>query len=212
MTKITSEKILLDAGIQNPENVLQTFDVLLKLGVKALGADEGSLLVYRKKQKNLMFVTTVGGKQPKNFLTGKTVPIGKGVTGMAAMQHEVLTGTRASGTNFFNVPDDGNPPCVIAAPLLLDNELIGVITAVSFDEDKSFSMLDCQKYALVAKLGAIFIRQEQQIASLQTGGKYALTEQEVLKMKAVEQTVNCLKAHPDKGGTILQILTMLSEI
>ena len=211
MTKMTSDKILLDVGIQNPENVKQAFELLIQLGVKLLDADEGSLLVYRKEQKDLQFVSTLGGAAPK-LLVGKTVPVGEGITGMAAMSREIQTSTRASGSRFFEVPDDGKPNSVIAAPILLDDELIGVITAVSFDLEKSFSTVDCQKFAIVAELGAIVLRQEQQIAAIRSGIKSTLTEQETLERKAVEQTINWLKAHPDKGGRIVQILTMLNEL
>jgi transcriptional regulator with GAF, ATPase, and Fis domain len=211
MAKSMSDKILLDVGIQNSESVKLAFDLLIQLGLKLLGADEGSLLVYRKKYKDLQFVSTIGGDSPKQ-LVGKTVPIGEGITGMAAMSGEIQTSTRASGSRFFEVPDDGKPNSVIAAPILLDDELIGVITAVSFDLDKSFSTVDCQKYAIVAELGAIVLRQEQQIASFRSEIKTSLTEQEALERKAVEQTINWLKKHPDKGDKIIQILTMLSEL
>ncbi len=201
----------MNVGIHNPENVKQEFDLLIQLGLKILGADEGSLLIYRKKHKDLQFISTLGGAAPKQ-LVGKTVPLGEGITGMAAMTGEVQTSTRASGSRFFEVPDDGKPNSVIAAPILLDDELIGAITAVSFDSNKSFSTVDCQKFAIVAELGAIILRQEQQIASFQSKIKSSLTGQEALEMKAVEQTVNWLRANPDKGGKIIQILTMLSEL
>ena len=211
MAKPTSKELLLNVGIQNPENVKQAFDLLIQLGIKILGADEGSLLVYRKKHKDLQFICTLGGAAPKQ-LVGRTVPLGEGITGMAAITGEVQTSTRASGSHFFEVPDDGKPNSVIAAPILLDEELIGVVTAVSFDLNKSFSTVDCQNFAIVAELGAIVLRQEQQIASFQSKIKSSLTGQEALEMKAVEQTVNWLRANPDKGSEIIQILTMLSEL
>lgn len=206
-----SNDILQAAGIQKPEYIIQAFELLIPLGVKTLGADEGSLLVYRKKNNDLQFVCTLGGKAPKP-LTGKTVPIGKGITGMAAMQREILTGTRASGNIFFPVPDSGEPPCVIAAPILLDDELIGSVTAVSFDPKKSFSINDCQNFAIIAELGAIIFRWSQQLAAFQTGDRSSLTDQEKLEWDAKEQAVKCLKAHPNKGNSILQILTVLSKL
>ncbi|MBP5672408.1 MAG: GAF domain-containing protein [Victivallales bacterium] len=211
MKKVTSDKILLDVGIQNPADVTQAFELLILLGLKMLGADEGSLLVYRKEQKDLQFVCTFGGDTPKN-LTGETVPIGKGITGMAAMLKEIQTSTRTAGNQFFNVPDDGSPNSVIAAPILLDDELLGVVTAVSFDLSKSFSSDDCQKFAIVAELGAIILKWSQQIEAFHSNVKASLTKQEAMEKMALEQTIKWLRNHPDKSGKIVQILTMLGEL
>ena len=159
----------------------------------------------------MQFVCTFGGDKPKD-LTGEAVPIGKGITGMAAMLKEIQTSTRTSGRCFFDVPNDGKPNSVIAAPILLDDELIGVVTAVSFDLNKSFSPDDCKKFAIVAELGAIILRWSQQIEAFHSYVKVSLTEQEAMEKKAVEQTINWLKKHPDKGGKIIQILTTLGEL
>ena len=118
-----SSNLLALTGIQNPQKVLYSFKLLISLGLKLLNADEGSLLIFKKEQKQLQFVATVGSSDDE-VLVGKTVPLGKGITGMAALTGEIQTASRANGGNFFAVQDDGTPNSVIAAPIMLDDELI----------------------------------------------------------------------------------------
>ena len=109
-----SGEILSLVGIQNQNEVLHAFQLLISLGLKLLGADEGSLLVFRKKERDLQFAATVGNKA-NELLVGKTVPLGKGITGMAAMMGEIQSSSRAAGGNFYSVQDDGTPNSIIAA-------------------------------------------------------------------------------------------------
>ncbi|MBQ7402039.1 MAG: GAF domain-containing protein [Lentisphaeria bacterium] len=206
-----SSRILLLAGLQNPEKIKSAFQLLISLGLKLLGAEEGSLLIYRKEQNDLQFAATIGNNAPEH-LVGKTVPMGKGITGMAAMTCEIQTAARASGGDFFAVENDGSPNCVIAAPVMLDDELIGVITAVSFDKEKSFTNADCQNFSMLAELGAIIISQEQQLSNCLTGELNQLTEQSNLEMKAAKSAVDLIQKHPANPETILQILKSLGEL
>ncbi len=203
------DKILLAAGFLEPARVKLSFNLLIRLALKVLGADEGSLLKYQKKDNVLQFVCTVGGDIPAS-LEGKVVPVGKGITGMAALTREIQIGTRENG--LFNVPDDGAPHSVIAAPVLLDEELIGVMTAVSFDIRKSFTMDDYRNISIVAQLGAILLAHEQQITSYHSQGMSKLTEQGNDEVKAAQKTILWLQHHPNKKDNILKILSLLSEL
>ena len=208
---MNSSNILLLAGLQNPEKIKAAFRTLISLGLKLLKADEGSLLIYRKEQRDLQFAATVGGKSAEQ-LVGKTVPMGKGITGMAAMTCEIQTASRVAGGNFFAVEDDGSPNCVIAAPIMLDDELIGVITAVSFDKEKSFNNTDCQNFSDLAQLGAVIISQEQQISNYASGEMNHLTEQSSIEMQAAKSAIELVQKHPENPESILQILMLLGEI
>ncbi len=206
-----TDQILLSAGLRNPDKIKAAFSLLIKTGLRMLQADEGSLLVYRKEHSDLQFVSTIGGSSPTP-LQGLTVPIGRGITGMAAMTCEIQTASRASGSDFFDIADDGAPNSVIAAPILIDDELIGVITAVSFKRDKTFSTEDCQNFSLLASLGGIIITQEQQLASYASKKIKNLTEQSAQELKAAELAVTLLRKHPHNSEAVLQTLTQLNEL
>ena len=203
--------ILSLVGMQNPEKVLNAFKLLISLGLKLLGADEGSLLVFRKDRRELQFVATIGGKAG-DTLVGKTVPLGKGITGMAAMTGEIQTASRATGKNLFSIQDDGEPNSVIAAPIMLDDELIGVITAVSFRKEKEFSIDDCRNFDILSELGAVIITQEQEIAECTSKELHKLTRKSSMEMQAAQKAIDWMRNNPQKTDTILQILSMLGEL
>ena len=176
------DQILLASGIKNPEEIKYAFQLLIQTGLQLLKADEGSLLIYRKQEKDLQFACTIGAKNPEALL-GKTIPIGKGITGMAAMPCEIQSASRAGGSNFFDIADDGSPNSVVAAPMMLDDELIGVITAVSFDREKSFTTADCQNFSLLSQIGAIIISQQQQLANYASQQINTLTEKDSIELQ-----------------------------
>lgn len=203
--------ILSLVGIRNTEKVLASFKLLISLGLKLLDADEGSLLVFKKDRRELQFVATVGNETGE-LLVGKTVPLGKGITGMAAITGEIQTASKAAGRSLLSIQDDGEPNSVIAAPIMLDDELIGVITAVSFQSDKEFSSADCQNFSILSELGAIIISQEQEIANCTSRQLHKLTRQGSQEMEAAQKAIVWMRNHPQKTETVLQLLSLLSEL
>jgi GAF domain-containing protein len=119
----------------------KTLRLLVRMGVLVAGADEGSLLVHDESAGDLRFAMTVGSEESEQKLLGQRVPLGKGITGLAAVSREVHIGAptytdvqqteRHSGTH--------GPEAVIAAPMLIEERLVGVITAVSFQPGHRFS-------------------------------------------------------------------------
>ena len=205
------DNVLLLAGIRNPAKIREAFDLIIGLGLKMMDANEGSLLIYQKEQRMLQFAATVGTSSSSETLVGKTVPIGKGITGMAALTGEVQTASRSEG-NLLSVPEDGSPNSVIAAPILLDDELIGVITAVKFDNGKAFSSQDCQIFAMLAQLGAVIISQEQMISNYSSESINSLTEQDATEMQIARQALALAKKHPGKEQKVLQVLSLLTDL
>lgn len=133
---------------------------LIRIGLSVLGADQGSLLLVDEKGEKLRFAmvrSRVGGEEMARMegeLIGKSVPIGEGLTGMAALTRDVQTATRTESDWFYSVKGDGTPHAVLAAPMLIGDELVGVVTAVSFDGEKSFSAEDCVRYGHFANVAA----------------------------------------------------------
>jgi GAF domain-containing protein len=191
------------------EKVLQ---LLIELGAQFVGVHEGSLLVVDAASNELVFAMTVGQEGLGQALLGQRVPIGKGLVGLAAQTHEVQIGAPT-----FHLPQDQakpkkeEPRAEIAAPLVINDTLIGVITAVSFKEDKRFSSADALLYARIASVIAIVIDQRRRLAALQalSYGKEVsglLREDERLDLEIVATVSSLVKARPERKAAMARLL------
>ncbi len=199
-------------GIPEPEIVQQAIATLIQIGLRTLNADEGSLLLYRKRENELEFVCTQGLNRTPPNLTGKTVPMGKGFTGMAALTREIQTSSRAISDGFYHVEDDGSPNTVLAAPMLVDDDLIGVLTAVSFDTEKIFTSEDCHTFGLLALVGGLLIEQQQELTAIQTGTvPQTLSEQKATELKIAKLAVELVQKKPENAEKAIKILELLKE-
>lgn len=144
--------------------------LLIQLGAQVVGAAEGSLLVYDKAQNDLVFVMTVGGSQQ---LIGQRVPMSKGLTGLAAATREVQIGA----PTFTGVQQAAGPEAVIAAPMLINDDLVGVITAVTFEKGKRFSANDGDLYGRLATVAGVVVEQRQRINAALAGAEKKIETQ-----------------------------------
>jgi GAF domain-containing protein len=136
---------------------------LIETGVQSVGAEEGSLLVLDEETDELRFAMTVGSEEAEKNLLGQRVPLGKGITGLAASTHEVQIGA----PTFKDVKQleqrSAGPEAVIAAPMLIGDNLVGVITAVSFKKGKRFTSKDALLLARFASIAAIVVDQRRRL-------------------------------------------------
>jgi GAF domain-containing protein len=142
--------------------------LLVELAVQHVGGDEGSLMVLDAKRRQLVFAMTTG--ESERMLIGQHVPLGKGLTGLAAVTREVQIGA----PTFKDVKQrkradsaSGQPTAVIAAPMLIRDELVGVITAVSFDPRKRFTATDASLYAKTASVAAVIVDQQRRLRDVE---------------------------------------------
>jgi GAF domain-containing protein len=129
--------------------------LLLETGIHLIDADEGSLLAYDPARRVLRFAMTAGNRNAERALLGQAVPVGKGLSGLAAATGEVQIGAPtyhdiAQTRRRRGEPDE--PEAVIAAPIMAGETLLGVITAVSFRDGRRFSHDDGK---LMGRFGAI---------------------------------------------------------
>lgn len=145
--------------------------MLIELGCEVVGGQEGSLLVYDKEDDVLRFAMTVGDPESERKLRGQAVPLGAGLTGLAAATLEVQTGA----PTFKDVEqeqrkgDASAPDAVIAAPMVSGDELVGVVTAVSFEDGKRFSSRDARLYAGFAAIAAIVVDLRRRLSAYESG-------------------------------------------
>jgi GAF domain-containing protein len=149
---------ILSIGAQSTEaSVLR---VLVELGVQAIDADEGSLLVLDPSANELVFSMVVGVGTEDSALLGKRVPVGKGLTGLAAVTREVQIGAPTYVVGQESKGGAG-PQAVIAAPMLVRDECVGVLTAVSFKQGRRFQSRDAALYARLATVAAVLVQQRK---------------------------------------------------
>lgn len=135
----------------------QALSLIVETGVRAVGGDEGSLLVYNPEANDLTFMMTYGNPEAERMLIGTQVPMGS-LAGLAAETGQVQIGApRYKDTTLAEAA--GSVQSVISAPMMIGDRLIGVITAISNKPDKRFTEADGQLYACLATVAALVVNQ-----------------------------------------------------
>jgi hypothetical protein len=166
MSDLTS---LLDQHLHIPpqsecENTLR---LLIRMGLMVIGAAEGSLLVLNEATNELEFALTVGDPKSEAMLRGQRVPVGLGITGLAAATSRVQIGAptfkdvRQSSRG--DAPASG-PEAVMAAPVLAGERLVAVMTAVSFEKAKRFTNQDGKMFGGFAVIAGVLVGQNLRLA------------------------------------------------
>jgi phosphoserine phosphatase RsbU/P len=140
--------------------------LIVRTGVLVIDAEEGSLLAYDDESKDLCFTLNTGSEAAQQNLIGQRVPLNMGITGLAAATREVHIGAPTyKDVRQLERTDSSakDPEAVIAAPMVLNDNLIGVITAISFKPGKRFTSHDASVYGSFAAIAALVIDQEQRL-------------------------------------------------
>ena len=205
---------VLDAylGISCESAEERVLKLLIELGAQFVGATEGSLLVLDEEQGDLVFAMTVGDRWLEKPIIGQRVPIGEGITGLAAQSREVQIGAPT-----FGIDQHEEPSAVLAAPLLIGDRLIGVLTAVSFEPQKRFDSGDAALYARIASVAAVVVEQRRRLSaieSIQRDGTLpeALNEDERLDRQIVGSVQRLVQAKRDAKARIARLLAAVEEL
>jgi GAF domain-containing protein len=154
-------------GIRPSSPTEATLRLLIWTGLQILGADEGSLLVLDPATSDLRFVMTLGNETSGTMLIGQRIAVGEGITGLAAATREVQIGAPVYRDIAQSVRVDGSAPeAVIAAPMLIEERLIGVITGVSFAKGHRFDSQAGRMFGGFAVIAGVIVDQEQRLAAL----------------------------------------------
>lgn len=191
--------------------------LLLELGMRVVGAEEASLLVHEPRENALVFVMTIGRHESEQVLRGQKVPLGRGVTGLAAVTGEVQIGAPTYKDLDYaeRVNEKGEPEAVIAAPMLKGDELIGVITAVSFDRAKRFGQKDGEVMMCCAMIAAVVVEQHQRLKAYEnaspipSGSPQSRNESDATDLEIVS-TVSALMRCPSAKRR--QVAALLSAV
>lgn len=207
----------LGIAYQSPEE--QVLRLLIELGAQFVGASEGSLLVLDGDRNELVFAMTVGSEASEAALIGQRVPLGEGITGLAAQTHEVQIGAPTFDTDQAAEHQDAEsgPKAVLAAPMLINDRLIGVITAVSFAADKRFSQADATLYGRIAAVAGVVVEQRRKLSIVEAvrrgqGPPQPVNEAERLDAEIMDSVRRLVGARPDAKARVARLLSDLADL
>lgn len=186
--------------------------LLVEIGVSVVSADEGSLLVLDPDGSSLRFAMTIGASE--QTLLGQRVPLGSGITGLAAATRQVQVGAPVFRDVAQTERLSEGPESVIAAPMMLGDTVIGVLTAVTFMKGRLFTAKETDLYARFAGLAGLLVEQTRLLkvrkgdASQASGlGDATRLEQEILG-----RLQRIVANRPSALGPLAQILGGIEAI
>jgi GAF domain-containing protein len=194
--------------------------LLIELGAQFAGAQEGSLLVVDEQRADLVFAMTVGRADGAESLVGQRVPLGEGLVGLAAQTQEVQIGAPkfdVPGATEHSGTKSSAPRAVLAAPMLIGDRLIGVITAVSFADDKRFGSDDARLYGRIATVAGVVVDQHRRLAAVEALERNetppaAISEDERTDLEIVAAIGRLVRARPGAKPRIAQLLGLVESL
>jgi len=135
----------------------------LRSAIHSIGADEGSLLLPVDSDRFLEFTICCTRTDTNPTIVGQRVPVTQGLVGLAAQ-----TGVPQIGAPIFkgviqaesSATDIADPLSVLAVPLSHHDKLLGVITLVSFNPSKIFTINDSWHYEALGELLSLLIHKQ----------------------------------------------------
>ena len=207
-------------GIHSLSREEETLRLLIDLGVQVADADTGALLLRDPDRGDLLFAMAAGEPETARALVGQRVPMGAGLTGLAAVTRE----TQMGEPTYFGVRqagrhggEGGSPTFLLAAPMLIDDDLIGVITAATFQAGRRFGAREATLFSRIAAVAALVLHQRRQIVEWQTAQSGPVTagsvsEQQRLERELVGAALGLARAHPRQLASLMWLLSAVDGL
>lgn len=145
--------------LNNPAEILGTLNEILDRTLQAVRADNGSILLYDEGEQELAFVV-VRGKRKKELLDYR-IPADKGIAGwVGSNQKPALVTDVRQDSRWLQSVDQSigfHTSSLIAAPLVIEERLLGVLEVVNSRSQDPFREKDLQVLNLVARLTSFVI-------------------------------------------------------
>lgn len=211
----TSNDLFQDlVGIPEGATEVEALRLMIELANAAVGADESSLLILQRgpdERDELVFLLTdhLGDASvAERTLRGQRVPLGEGLTGIAAVTREPQIGAPL----YEDLKQAGDAPqMVLAVPMLSGDEVLGVLTAVTWKADKKFTRGDVEIYGKVASVVSVVIDQRRRLGMLD--GLRAdeelppsRTPAEDLEKRVVATVARMVRRRPEGLANLLAVL------
>lgn len=129
------------------------------------GAAAAAILLVDESEGTLVFRVETGNKNTD--LIGTHIPLDKGIAGYVAMTGQAIAVSNVEQDHRFNVEFAKStgyvPDNMLAAPLLLGDQVIGVLEVLDKLKGASFGLQDMELMGLFAHQASLAIRQAQQL-------------------------------------------------
>lgn len=139
--ELTENEILFFSIYSKINPIIDTYNIYeknLSLVLKIINAEEGSILLYDKDKKKLVFHTVIG--KSKNILEGQSVSIENSLCGMCFLKQEVLSGPPLDRS--LDKITGVDTKIILTAPIVSLENSVGVITAINKKGSDVFSQKD----------------------------------------------------------------------
>jgi signal transduction protein with GAF and PtsI domain len=137
-------------------DVMQLLDRILLAAMESIGAEDGSLLLIDPDTNELVFVVVHGAVRER--LSGHRIPVGEGIAGYVAQSRLPIIVANAQLDQRFSPRVDlafnFKTRSVLAAPIMHDNDIKGVIQMLNKSNRQEFNEGDLTLLNVVAQLAA----------------------------------------------------------
>lgn len=194
---------------------VQALRRLLTLAIATVDAEEGSLLVWDEEIGELRFVATVGNEASEAALMGQRVPLGKGITGLAAVTREVQVGAPTYRDIRQTERLAAGPEAVVAAPLVIADRLLGVITGVTFKAGQRFGRKEAMAYGEYAAVMAVLLEQARrlaEVAALESGIHRMTPGAATTEREIVERLARLVSNRGEVLGAVARLLEAIEAL
>lgn len=190
--------------------------VALELGIGSVGADEGSLLGFDESTGDLVFVMTAGDMLSESVLRGQHVPVGQGLTGLAALTGEVQVGVPTDPSVLQPEHRDGTSPrFLIAAPMFAGKQLVGVLTAATYSPGHRFSEDQTRTFGRIAALAGIVVAERRRTrdgAELRASASVTGTADPGLSLQVAETLQRLTRGDDSRLRVLLQLMQQIEYL
>lgn len=170
---IISEILKLSRMINSTIGLDQLLSSIMESSKMVLKTEGSSLMLLDDKKENLIFRVVSGEKD--NDLKKITIPIGKGIAGEVALKKEaeVVNDVQNDPRHFKAVDSSSNfiTRNLLATPLMVKNDIIGVLEAINTIGRLNFKKKDLQRFRTFSEQAALAIHNRDLIRSLQEANK-----------------------------------------
>ncbi|HLX58323.1 MAG TPA: GAF domain-containing protein [Ktedonobacteraceae bacterium] len=195
-----------------PTEHTQLLEQIVRTANHVLRAHAGTLYLVNENTEELVFEVALGERG--DMLRGTRFPIGQGIAGWVAASGEAIA--------IADVQQDPQwatgigqrlgyaPKTMLAMPLLLRDNVIGVLQLMDKDDGSPFSAGDMATLGLFAQQAAVAIAQSRSLLSLSSLLRALLTDQENPAMQAAAFVADTEESAEYRDT--LQLAKLLGEI
>ncbi len=181
---------------EEADNLTVLCDKFLSSLVKYINGNQGMIFLLNTDDlTNPLLVLESAYAWDKKKYIKKTIEIGEGLIGQAAIEKDIIYMTDVP-SDFITITSglgDANPRSILISPLLFNNDLFGILEIASFRELKSFEIEFVQKIAEILASTISRVRTNEQTQKLLKDSQ-KLTEEMRAQEEEMRQNIEEMNA------------------